>query len=284
MTEEELESYAGPDRIVKASEMREELASRPKNEIRFLSGFSGLDRLIEGFEGGELIAVTGPTKNGKTALCQTFTHTFAKQGIKSLWTSFEVPMPLFLKQMPSDTEFYIPRVLKPYNPDWLEERIIEAKLKADVRAVFIDHLHFLIDMIKGYKNISIDIGQVIRKLKRSAIKNNIVIFLLCHSTKAQTATGEIRELGAFDIRDSSFVRQEADSTMVIQRKMDKSSGEYTNRAMLKVCNHRRTGAMEKRITLVKEGLLFTEEVLPGDAPTPEPTYFYQTVEDDPIPF
>ena len=103
-----------------------------------------------------------------------------------------------------------------------------------------------------------DIGAIVRSLKRAAVRHNVVIFLLCHATKALGPAGELRELQAFDIRDSSFVPQESDSTWIIQRKLDKGTEEFNNKAMLKVCNHRRTGVMEKRVTLIKSGLLFEE--------------------------
>lgn len=253
-----LAGYAGEDRVISASEMRREIASRPKNRVHFFSKLPGLDRLTEGFQGGELIALSGPTKNGKTLLAQTLTVRFAEQEIHSLWFSFEVPAPQFLDQMPKDAEFYIPRMLVPHRPDWIDQRIMESKLKHNTRAVFVDHLHFLIDLARAGRNLSVDIGAIVRGLKREAVRHNIVIFLLCHATKALSPTGEMRELQAFDIRDSSFVPQEADSTWIIQRKLDRETGEFNNKAMLKVCNHRRTGVMEKRLTLVKEGLLFNE--------------------------
>lgn len=256
--EERLSLYDGQDKVISASEMRQELKDRPKNRVHFYARMPGLDRLLDGFQGGELIALSGPTKNGKTLLAQTLTVRFAEQGISSLWVSFEVPWSQFIEQMPQTCEFYLPKVLTPHNPGWLDERIQEAKLKYNTRAVFIDHLHFLIDLAKGSRNLSVDIGAIVRQLKRCAVRHNIVIFLLCHATKALSPTGEMRELQAFDIRDSSFVPQESDSTWIIQRKMDKETNEFNNKAMLKVCNHRRTGVMEKRITLVKVGLLFEE--------------------------
>ena len=95
-----------------------------------------------------------------------------------------------------------------------------------------------------------------------ALEHNIVIFLLCHSTKATGVDGNPRELGSMDIRDSSFVPQEADSTWIIQRRYDKKAKMYTERAQLKVCNHRHTGVMDAKIILEKRGMLF-EEWCPG---------------------
>ncbi|MFA5140425.1 MAG: DnaB-like helicase C-terminal domain-containing protein [Elusimicrobiota bacterium] len=264
--EENLVRYNGEDAVVSSTEMRAILKNRQRSEVRFRAGIPGLDDLVDGFEGGELVALSGPTKHGKTLLAQTLTVKFAEQGINSLWISFEVPMPQFLKQMPDSCEFYLPKLLRPHNATWLDDRILESKLKDNVRAVFIDHLHYLVDLAKGGRNISVDIGQVVRGLKRTAVRHNLVLFLLCHATKALTEKGEQRELGAFDIRDSSFVPQEADSTWVIMRRKDRETDEFNNRATLKVCNHRRTGVMERRVILEKRGLLFEQAYEPGEEP------------------
>jgi replicative DNA helicase len=234
-----------------------------------------LDKLTDGFVGGELVALSGPTKNGKTLLAQTLTVNFKAAGINSLWFSFEVPARQFMTQIPDDCLFYLPNVLVPHTINWLDDRIVESKLKFNTRAVFIDHLHYLVDLESSRRNISVDIGAVVRRLKRIAIRHNIVLFLLCHSTKAQGPTGEVRELGSMDIRDSSFIPQEADTTWIIQRRLEE---DRDNQAMLKVCNHRRTGTMEKRTTLIKDGQLFKQFYFPGAEPEKQATFYGDTLD------
>lgn len=251
-----LRTYDGPDKVISSSDMRRELASSKKNSVKFLAGLESLDNLIDGFEGGELIAISGPTANGKTLFAQTLTMNFVKQGIMSIWFTFEVPPRQFLDQLPAECEIFMPKLLVPNKPSWIDDRIVESKLKYNTRAVFIDHLHFLIDLAKGGINVSIDIGMVVRGLKRQAVRHNIVIFLLCHATKGQRPDGTLRDLGAMDIRDSSMVGQESDVVIMLQRRKDSDTDEYNNRANVKVCKHRRTGVMEKKIILEKKGLLF----------------------------
>jgi hypothetical protein len=76
----------------------------------------------------------------------------------------------------------MPKKLRAYALEWLEDRIAEAVAKYDIQVVFIDHLHFLFDLAQT-RNPSIEIGQVMRYLKRIAIEANIVIFLTCHFKK-----------------------------------------------------------------------------------------------------
>jgi intein/homing endonuclease len=178
-----LKSYEGDDKIVSSLEMKDFLDNHPQNIVHFNSGIPTLDHLVEGFEGGELIVVSGPTKMGKTSVCQTFTKNFAEKDIKSLWFSYEMPMRQFLHKFGDNPPlFYLPRKLKGRADVWLRERMLEAKLKYGVRAVFIDHLHFLVDMIQ-MRSPSLEIGSIVRKLKRTAMEFNIVIFLIAHTGK-----------------------------------------------------------------------------------------------------
>jgi len=87
---------------------------------------------------------------------------------------------------------------------------------------------------------------LMRKLKRISIDLEIVIFIIVH---VKTDAGNQAEIKKYftkdDIRDSSFVKQEADSVMMIWRKRAKTQNEigweYTNNAILNLDKHRRTG-------------------------------------------
>ena len=139
---------------------------------------------------------------------------------------------------------FMPAELKANAMDWVEERIVEALQKFNTRSIFIDHLHFLFDIGRA-RNASLDIGQVIRRLKLIAIQHEVVIFLLCHTQ--QPKEGD-QGLGYEKIRDSSFVAQESDSVIMIARKTD----ENPNYAEARVEFHRRTGVMKEKILFSKK--------------------------------
>lgn len=250
LTREKLQGYDGPDRIVPAMEMAKILQNGPEFLINLKSGIPTLDRLTEGFRDGELITISGYTKNGKTLLAQTLTAAFMDQGSFPLWFSYEVPARQFLRQFPKVPHLFMPMDLKPNAMDWIEERIVEALQKFNCRCVFIDHLHFLFDMGRS-RNPSMDIGQVIRKLKGIAIREEIVIFLLCHTQ--QPKEGD-EGLSYEKIRDSSFVAQESDSVIMIARTPEKNK----NHAVVRVEFHRRTGVMKEKVFLEKNGWWLTE--------------------------
>ncbi len=242
----DLGKYDGEDKVISSYELKLRYAGE-KETPKIWSNIPSLDKYTCGFEPGELISISGPTKSGKTLLAQTLTTAFSKQQEFSTWFSFEVPARQFLTQFPDLPLFYLPGKLKAHVMSWLEERIMESHAKYRSRTIFIDHLHFLFDMAQA-RNTSLQIGTVIRNLKRISNENGFIIFLLCHTHKNKgddTITYE-------NIRDSSFVAQESDSVFMIRR--DPITAE--NAANLSVEFHRRTGVLEKKIYLQKvKGLL-----------------------------
>ncbi len=245
---ESLREYAGEDAVISSHEMSLRLNDTPESLIKAKSFIPSLDAALDGgFQDGELYGVSGPTKGGKTLLCQTLTTAFSRQQYPSLWFSYEVPVRQFLGQFPEVPLIYLPAKLKAHVMPWVEERIQESFLKYRTRIIFIDHLHFLFDMGRT-KNPSLEIGTVIRKLKTLAVQSGFIIFILCHTTKGKSET----VLSYENIRDSSFVSQESDSVLMIKRTPEVGQ----NAAKLKVEFHRRSGVLEKEIDLVKvEGLL-----------------------------
>lgn len=246
---EELKTYTGDDEIITSTEIKALLDDNPPMEW-FGSGIPTLDKQIEGFEAGELIAVSGPRKSGKTLFCQSLTKVFVENRIIPLWFNYELTHRQFFRAFGDDLPaFLMSKKNKEHNLRWLKDRILEAIAKYGARVVFIDHLHFLFDLAR-MRNTSIEIGSVIRFLKGLAIDLNITIFILCHMRKVNLDT----EPTDVDFRDSSFIASECDTALIIWRKE-----KTENEARLKICFSRRTGTWELTIPLVKvKGLLLKE--------------------------
>ena len=240
---QELKNYDKDDKVVASSVLQKYLTDRKGQEFNIKSTLYQLDKIIDGFQEGELTIISGEPKSGKTLFCQTLTMNFARQGIRSVWFTFEVGAFQFLKQFGSNMPlFFLPMKLTSNSLAWIEQRIVEAILKYKVQVVFIDHLHFLIDMQKS--NISLEIGKVVRFIKTLANKYSLCIFLVAHIGKTKTE----KELDYDDIRDSSFVSQESDNTFMIWR-----SKKEKDQSTLKVCLNRRLGVLNKTIKLIKVG-------------------------------
>ena len=99
------------DRIISSFEFQKQILSEDK-VIKFYSGLKGLDGLVEGFEPGELYVLSGATKNGKTTVFQTLTAGFEKQGVFSLWFSYEVPPKQLIRRFKNLPLFYLPETIK----------------------------------------------------------------------------------------------------------------------------------------------------------------------------
>jgi replicative DNA helicase len=210
----------------------------------------GIDHACEGFQDGELIIISGVTKHGKTLLAQTFTMNFYKQKQYPCWFSYEVPARQFLDQFPILPLFYLPSKNQAANFDWFMERCLEAHFKYNTRIFFIDHLHYLIDMAR-VKNPSLDIGTIVRRVKRFAVDNDFIMFLLAHVSKTDSDNVSYR-----DLRDSSFIAQESDTVIMIKRTPD--DGQASAKARVEF--HRRTGCMEYVTYLEKRNGLLVEVI------------------------
>lgn len=240
--EQKLASYVGEDRVESASTvLKLYRQDRPQVEP-FNSKLPTFDRITGGFCPGQLIVISGVTGQGKTTLAQSFTFALAEQLAWPLWFSFEVDCEDFLRVFPGDypEHIFMPVNLKDNTLAWIEERMIEAKLKHDIKAVFVDHLHYLVSM-NPKQNASFMIGETVRGLKRLALKHRVVMFLVAHMQK----TKNDEEPGLGHIRDSSFVEQEADTVVYVWRQKETKSV-----TVLKVAKNRKRGIIDDRIALI----------------------------------
>jgi replicative DNA helicase len=245
------------------------------------SGFTMLDELLGGgFKKGELIILSAPTKQGKTTLAQTMSWNMAKSGKTTLWFTMEMSWQELTKKfmamdetlkndrIPSHTPIHYP-MQNCYSGgqlqlNWLRETISEAIRTSQTEFVVIDHLHFLLPLKDFNTNTSFLIGGIVREIKKMAVELQIPIMLIAHTTKLDIEkTPDINS-----IRDSSFIAQESDFTMIMWRIRDKNALKktnddpdddqqivFTNKAWLSLEANRRTG-QTGRIKLWHDGTKF----------------------------
>lgn len=238
---EVLAQYSGEDEVISSARAKEIVDEEKKKiTLKFNTSIPQLDDLIGGFREGQVVVVSGPTGTGKTTFCQTLTSNFAQNDHKCLWFTYEVGVAEFLDKFPEVPLFFLPKQLKQNSLVWLEQRIMEAIAKYDCKIVFIDHLHYLLEMQKmaEAKSLSLLIGMMMRELKKMAIRHQITIFLVSHLRKTMLEKEKLPELD--DLRDSSFIAQESDIVLFIKRL--KGDGDaMTDFSALRVAKNRRTG-------------------------------------------
>ena len=240
--EARLSSYKGEDAVLSADEVLKRYKANNPTGQAYKSKLATLDTLTGGFYPGQLIVISGITGQGKTTLAQTFTHSLTEQGVKPLWLSYELPVDDFMRAFHIDyhKRIYMPGNLKDNSLQWIEERVIESKLKYSTQAIFIDHIHYLVSMAPK-NNLSFVMGETVRGLKQLAIKHRIMVFLIAHMMKTRSD----EEPGLGHIRDSSFIEQESDMSLYVWRFRDDK--QIT---VLKIAKNRRRGIIDDKIPLV----------------------------------
>ena len=100
------------------------------------------------------------------------------------------------------------------------------------------------------RNVSLEIGDMVAKIKEMAISYNIVIFLIAHTKDPSAETK--REPKKEDIRDSGLISRLADSIIGVWRIQNKEDGTSTsrreideedNKAKVRIFKNRRTGKL-----------------------------------------
>src|SRR3972149_9908568 len=121
-----LAEYDGEDQVLSSQEIALRLKEQPEFLLDVKSNIPSLDAAVDGFREGELVVISGPTKQGKTLLAQSLTVAFHKQQYYPLWFSFEVPYRQFLNQFHVVPLIYMPATLKPHALDWFKDRVHES--------------------------------------------------------------------------------------------------------------------------------------------------------------
>jgi len=259
-----LKNYKGSDRIIWAEDKKVELEEARMNKplFRAMTKIPSLDKCVEGFRKGQLIIISGPTKNGKSSFCQTLTQNFIEDEKKCLWFSYEMGYEELFDKFPAEKlDFYIPNYVENGNLEWVENKIIESKQKFGTEIVFIDHLDFLRDpvVLRGVSiNMSAYIGSIVQKVKSLAIRHNLVIFLMSHIRKNRWTTNELPS--AEELRDSGQIAQLSDFVlMLIRKRAERTANEVYlgNEAVLGIMENRHNGKT-KKIPLIFENKKFRE--------------------------
>ena len=239
--EQKLATYAGEDEVISAAEHQKRAQKEPKPVWSCKSKLPFLDKNIGDFRPGQLITTSGTTGHGKTTLYRTITQALIEQDIPLMWLTFEVGADDLIADIPEiyRPHFYLPARITSKDLSWIEDRTLEAILKYKVKAVFIDHLHRIVDLAR-IQNTSLAIGNTVQNLKLMAINYEIIVFLIAHTTKTKNDT----ELGLGDVRDSSLIEQESDVVLYTWR----SKTAFRN--FIKIAKNRPKGLIDKKFEVV----------------------------------
>lgn len=237
--EETMATYHGDDELISSFDIYERMKIEPDEE-KFMTGIGGLDDLLNGFRKNQLIVLAAPTKSGKSQM--TVELAIRMPDTKPVFLPFEESADELVRKFYdlkiAPPLFYTPRNITNNTLTWIEKRIVEGKVKYNSKLFFIDHLHFIVPMTS--ERLDTRIGQTMRDLKTIAKRHGVMIVLVSHLKKTNMLISPTLE----DLRDSSFIAQEADTVLMMWREAKREGNEMivTNNTMLSVQANRRTGS------------------------------------------
>lgn len=213
-----------------------ELAYQGRENPRVVkTGLPSLDKLIGGFEKGELITLGGYSGGGKTTLALNIATNVAKEGRKVVYFSLEMTKTEMHKRLvcsstgvsdfanmsPGDfnrlieasksLEHDLPLEFADDSDTTVEKIAAVCAGKKDLGLVVIDHLHIL-KSDKQFKDQYALLTYLSRRIKILAQDLNVPVLLLSQMNRANAAR-EIKEPTMSDLRGSGSIEQ--DSNLVI---------------------------------------------------------------------
>ena len=234
--------YEGEYKLVWSNDTLEEIKNRPRRETH-KSGTPQFDAITGGFRPQQMIGIGAQSGHGKTA--------FGLWVLKQYEALNPVLLPLEqsseeLIEQRYENEQFIPKYLSPkkhsahVDPDWIEQRIVEAIAKHNSKLIMLDHMGY-IEVGPEYRREGehLRIEKKLQALKHLAIKWNVVIVILIQlSQMEEEQAPQLR-----DLKGSSAIRQELDQVILLWRNNTKvgKARSYDNKVLVSVQKNRFTG-------------------------------------------
>lgn len=234
--------YYGEYQLVWSTDTLEEIKNRPKRESH-KSGVQALDDITGGFRPQQMIGLGAQSGHGKTAfgmfLLKQYEH------LNPVLLPLEQSSEELIEQR-YENEQFVPKYLAPkkhsahVDPDWIEQRIVEAIAKYNSKLVMLDHMGY-IEVGKDYRNEGehLRIEKKLQAIKHLAIKWNVVVVILIQLQQMdEEEAPQLRNL-----KGSSAIRQECDQIIFLWRNNTKAgkARAYDNKVLVSVQKNRFTG-------------------------------------------
>lgn len=190
------------------------------------SGFTCIDKAIDGFLPGEIIVVGSRPSHGKTSLLLSMARNIsikAEKQIPSLFISLEsslgaISKRLFLmldeKQDIKNAPLYLSSLGNTL--DLISQHIIRYAENKKVKLVYIDYIQLLQISTNNQRNW--DLTTALREFKRLAKEYKITIVISSQLNRGlELRSGYQKQAQLSDLRDSGSLEQESDKVIFINR-------------------------------------------------------------------
>lgn len=234
--------YSGEYELIWSDETLERIKEQPPRATH-LSGQKDFDDMTGGFRPQQLIGVGAQSGHGKTAFGLWLLKEY--ENLNPVLIPLEQSSEELVEQRFENGQF-VPRYLSPkkhtaqVDPDWIEQRIVEAIAKYNSEFIMLDHMGY-IEAGKEYRkeDAPLRIEKKLQAIKHLAIKWNVVIVILIQlSQMEEEQAPQLRNL-----KGSSAIRQECDKILFIWRNNARAgkANVYDNKVLLSMQKNRFTG-------------------------------------------
>jgi len=234
--------YSGEYELVWSTDTLEQIKERPKRETH-KSGIKVFDDLTGGFRPQQMIGIGAQSGHGKTAFGLWLLKQY--ESLNPVLLPLEQSSEELIEQRFENGQF-VPKYLSPkkhsafVNPDWIEQRIVEAIAKHNSQLIMLDHMGY-IEAGDDYRRESepLRIEKKLQAIKHLAIKWNITIVILIQLTQLEEEEApQLRNL-----KGSSAIRQECDKILLLWRNNTKSGKArvYDNKVLVSLQKNRFDG-------------------------------------------
>lgn len=235
-------------------------------QVRGIStGFKELDAMLEGFEPGEMMILTGHTKHGKSRLAANIAWNAAMIGKTVYFINTEMTKLQMGRRFNALAGDRSPagKILLNDKAGLASNdviRIMENAKEKGCDLMIVDHLHFFSRSVENQTN---EISKIAKEFKDAAVAYELPLLMLCHVQQADTKKYPTLQM----IKNSSSIAQDAD--IVISVWMDDrptATGEETR--VLRLA-HRSASNSKREIVLYNDGMKLSETP-PGHIPNYNP--------------
>ena len=224
------------------------------------TGWTSLDRYLQGLRPGEVTVITADTGAGKTTFATHLCVNCAMQGIPVWINSWEMRPETVLRKIASialrrpmkfqnfteheNEQFdeWCRRYRVFINPatigtsiDTLADQLNIAK-KAGIEIVMLDHLDYLVDSRREKMHEAID--HTVKRLHELAFSLSMHFLLICHPRQASTGSEEI---GLHSLKGSSSIKQYADNVIILSRCNRKDDQACPGKVKIQIAKNRMFG-------------------------------------------
>lgn len=209
-----------------------------------------VDRLLNGFSGGDLVCVAGVPGVGKTCFAINLAYLFAKQNIPILFFELEMRPQRIIPRIVSlhtgieskdvmqidllqaaykelkEFPFMFAYVYRKPTFDFCADTIRKGYARYGLRFVVFDNLHFLVRSVSDQTK---EVGMVVQNFKLLAEELGIPILLIVRPRKTNK-----RIITNQELKDSADIEGDADSVILLHRdQISESNDNYVGEGIFK---------------------------------------------------